>query len=84
MGNPKKTYLTRYQAAAGPARKLGSPARFYRIHSGPARLHKTTRSSQGSTLRLRGTTRQPGSSTPHRVGLEHPRYFTAAPGSTVF
>ena len=30
-----------------------------------------------------GTARQSGSSIPHRVGLQHSRYITAAPGSTV-
>ena len=30
-----------------------------------------------------GTARLSGSSIPHRVGLQHPRYLTAAPGSTV-
>ena len=68
----------------GPAREFKSEARVHPVPSGPARLLKTTCSSQG--LRhppLQGTARQSGSSTPLRVGLQDPRSLTAATGSTV-
>ncbi len=67
----------------GPAREFKLQARVYRIRSGPARLLKTTRSSQGSTPQPQGTARQSGLSTLHQAGLQHLRSLTAAPGSTV-
>ncbi len=44
---------------------------------------QATRSSQGSTPRFRKRPVQSGSLAHHRVGMQHPRSLTAAPGSTV-
>ena len=45
-----------------PAREFKLQARVHRVHSGPARLLRTTRSSQGSTPRSRGRPARTGSS----------------------
>ena len=60
-----------------------SPARVYRVRSGPARLLQNNTLQSGFYAPSQGTARLSGSSIPHRVGLQHPRYLTAAPGSTV-
>jgi len=67
----------------GPAREfkttcsglLGPP------RPGPPAQNDTLQS--GFYAPSQGTARQSGLSIPHRVGLQHPRYLTAAPGSTV-
>ncbi len=68
----------------GPARESKSQARVHQVYSGPGPPAQNNMLQSGFYAPpSQGAARQSGSSTPHRVGLQHLRSLTAAPGSTV-